>query len=156
MLDSVADNSTARDAMQMDENAVLVRLFSEHLPIDETALRSKSGDERLEYLIQLGIDNAVLPIDFSKQRMKGLLKTYHNNALAAARYAPRMSNEKALLIRPKKETISAFTISDEYLAWKGVLQGGVRLEWVDGDHESMLKEPFVKAVGEHVLNYLKS
>ncbi len=102
MLDSVADNSTAKDAMQMDENAVLVRLFSEHLPIDETTLRSKSGDERLEYLIQLGIDNAMLPIDFSKQRMKGLLKTYHNNALAAARYVPRVSNEKALLIRPSK------------------------------------------------------
>lgn len=156
MLDSVADNSTARDAIQMDENAVLVRLFSEHIKVSEDILRSKTGDERMEYLIQLGVDNGMLPMDFSKNRMKSLLKTYHNNALAAARYTPRISNEKALLIRPKKETLSAFTIPDKYLAWKGVLKGGVELEWVDGDHESMLKEPFVNQVGSHVLKYLKS
>lgn len=156
MLDSVADNSTARDAIQMDENDVLIRLFNEHINVNENILRSKTGDERLEYLIQLGVDNAMLPMDFSKDRMKSLLKTYHNNALAAARYVPRKSNEKALLIRPKKETLSAFTIPDKFLAWKGVLKGGVELEWVDGDHESMLKEPFVHQVGTHVLNYMKS
>lgn len=156
MLDSVADNSTARDAIQMDENAVLVRLFSEHINVNENTLRSKTGDDRLEYLIQLGVENAILPLDFSKDRMKNLLKTYHNNALAAARYVPKISNEKALLIRPKKETMSAFTIADKYLAWKGFLKDGVELEWVDGDHESMLKEPFVNQVGSYVLNYLKN
>ncbi|HEX2957043.1 MAG TPA: alpha/beta fold hydrolase [Chitinispirillaceae bacterium] len=155
LLDSVADNRNARDAMKTDENAVLIRLFSEQLPIDENELRSKNGDQRLEYLIKLGVDNAMLPMDFSKDRMKSLLKTYHNNTLAAARYVPVASNEKALLIRPKKETLSAFTIPDKYLAWKDVLQGGVQLEWVDGDHKSMLMEPFVQQVGAHVLNYLK-
>ena len=154
-LDTVADTRNAKTMMQNDEAAMLVTLFSGQLSISEQDLRSRSGDDRLDYMITLGVEHGLLPSGFSRKQMQRLVQTYHTNALAAARYAPRQSSGKALLIRPMTESRSALTIADDPLqGWGAVLQGGVDLRLMAGNHESMLMEHSVAELAGHIREYL--
>lgn len=155
LLDTVADTRMARSLVQQDEAAMLANLFSEQLPVSEQDIRVRTGDARLDYLISLGIANGLLPSGFSRQRMQRLLQTFHNNALAAARYTPSQVNSRALLVRPKLESRSALTLAEDPLqGWGEFLRGGVELCWMNGNHESMLMEHSAMELAEHIKEYL--
>lgn len=157
LIDTVADNRVARALIQQDEAAMLATLFSEHLPVREEDFRTRFGDDRLDFLIRVGTEQGMLPSGFSPVQMRRLLQTYHNNALAAARYdAPPMPG-RALLIAPRQTSGSALTLPDDPLqGWGGRLAGGVELKWVDGSHETMLMEHLVDGVAAGIVDYLGS
>lgn len=156
LLDSVADNRATRELMQKDEAAMLATLFSEQLPVSEEQLRAHTGDERLAFLIRVGTQQGLLPADCGPQRMRQLLQTYHNNALAAARYRAPVSDGRALLIRPTVASAAALNIPDDPLqGWGTLLTGGVTLRWISGTHESMLKDHAAAELAAHMRAYLE-
>ena len=155
LIDSVADNRVARALIQQDEAAMLTVLFSEHLPVCEDDFRSRFGDDRLDFLIRIGTEQGMLPSGFSPTQMRRLLQTYHNNALAAARYEAPSMPDRALLIAPQQTSGSALTLPDDPLqGWGSRLTGGVELKWVTGSHETMLMETQVDGVANAILDYL--
>jgi len=155
LLDTVASNKVFKEVVQKDESAMLALLFSEQLSISEQDIRLRTGEERLEYLIALGVEHGLLPFGFGHLQMRRLVQTYHNNALAAARYTPQITSQKALLIRPTTDSLSALNIADDPLqGWGHVLQGGVDLQWIGGNHESMLMQHSVAELGTKIKNYL--
>lgn len=155
-LDTQADTRTAKALVQKDEAAMLAHLFSEHLPVTEEDFRSKIGDERLDYLIRAGTKQGMLPSGFPLEQMRGLVQTFHNNALAAARYnAPKFTGN-ALLIRPLQTSNSAMaTPEDPLLGWGERLGDGVVVRWVNGSHESMLMDHLVAESAAHIRLYLE-
>jgi thioesterase domain-containing protein len=155
-LDTQADTRTAKALVQKDEAAMLAQLFSEHLPVTEEDFRSKIGDERLEYLIRAGTEQGMLPSGFPMEQMRSLVQTFHNNALAAARYnAPKCAGN-ALLIRPLQTSIAAMTTpEDPLLGWGERLEDGVVVRWVNGNHESMLMDHLVAESAAHIRLYLE-
>jgi amino acid adenylation domain-containing protein len=157
LLDTVASNTVVKEVVQKDEAAMLARLFSEQLQVSEEEIRSRTGEDRLEYLIALGVENGLLPFGFGHRQMRRLLQTYHNNALAAARYTPRPTAHKALLIRPTTGSLSALNVPDDPLqGWGPLLQGGTTLQWISGNHESMLMPHSVGELGMQIKDYLES
>lgn len=155
LLDTVADNRMAKELVKKDEAAMLVTLFSETIPVTEMDFRSKTGDERLDYLIDLGVRHGMLPTGFGVTKMRRLLQIYHGNALAAARYSPAKSKGKALLIRPSEPLASAMNIPDEPLqGWKSLFEKGMTLNWITGNHESMMMEHSAKKVADCIYTYL--
>lgn len=155
LIDTVADNRIARALMQQDEAAMLGRLFSEQLPVSEEDFRARTGDERIDYLIRIGTEHGLLPSGFSPQQMRRLLQTFHNNALASARYDAPAGPGRALLIRPQQTSRSALTLPDDpQQGWAERLPDGIDLQWVQGNHESMLTDRLVAETAAHIRNYL--
>jgi amino acid adenylation domain-containing protein len=155
LIDTVADNRVAKALMQQDEAAMLARLFSEQLPVSEADFRARTGDDRLDYLIRLGTEHGLLPSGFSQQQMRRLLQTFHNNALASARYEAQSAPGRALLIRPMQESRSALTLTDDPLqGWGKRLPDGIELQCVRGSHESMLTDQMVAETAAHIRRYL--
>ncbi|MFA7605880.1 MAG: AMP-binding protein [Rhodocyclaceae bacterium] len=156
LIDTVADNRVARELVQKDEVAMLLRLFGELLPVSEAEFRAREADDRLDYLIGLGTEHGMLPSGFSRQQMRRLLQTFHNNALASARYDAPALDAGALLVRPRELSSSAMTLVDDPLqGWGGRLLRGVELEWVGGNHETMLTDLHVAEVAGHMRRYLE-
>ena len=134
---------------------MLARLFSEQLPVSEADFRSRTGEERLDYLVRLGVEHGMLPSGFSPQQMRRLLQTFHNNALAAACYEAPSLPGRALLIRPQQASNSALTLPDDPLqGWETRLPDGIELRWVQGSHESMLTDQLVGETAAHIRAYL--
>lgn len=155
LIDTVADNRITRELIQQDEAAMLARLFSEQLPVSEADFRCRTGEERLDYLVRLGVEHGMLPSGFSPQQMRRLLQTFHNNALAAARYEAPSLPGRALLIRPQQASNSALTLPDDPLqGWESRLPDGIALRWVQGSHESMLTDQLVGETAAHIRAYL--
>lgn len=155
LLDSVVDTRMAQQVIQKDEAAMLASLFAEELPVTEDDFRRLTGEDRVQFLIERGIENNLLPSGFTPERMRRLLQTYHTNALAAARYRPQEMPDRALLIRPKIDSLSAFTVLDDpKQGWGNILQGGVDLRWIEGNHESMVKPSSAKVLANHIRDYL--
>lgn len=155
LLDTVVDNRMAREMIQKDEAAMLAKLFSETLPVTETSLRKKTGDERLNYLIALGVKNGMLPTGFGLKKMRRMLQIYHGNALAAARYSPVKSKGKALLIRPSEIFASAMNMPDDPMqGWESLLVGGIELNWMKGNHKSMMMEHSAQELAGFIYRYL--
>jgi amino acid adenylation domain-containing protein len=156
LLDAVADNRMARQLIREDEAEMLAHLLREQLPLDAGEIRSRTGEERIEYLIRVGVEHGLLPSGFDAQRMRRLLQTYHVNALAASRYEPRPSLLRALLIRPESESVSTLNIDDDPLqGWGRVLEKGVELTLVAGNHESMLMERTAPELARLIVGYLE-
>ncbi len=155
LIDTVADNRITREILQQGEATMLARLFSEQLPVSEEDFRCRTGNERLDYLVRLGIEHGMLPTGFSPQQMRRLLQTFHNNTLAAARYEARPLPGRALLIRPQQASASALTLPDDPLqGWEPRLPDGIDLRWVHGSHESMLTDQRVGEIAAHIRTYL--
>ncbi len=139
LLDTVADNRLSKKIVAQDESVTLERLFRQSLGITKEQLHRYKGRERLNFLINLGVDNGMLPTGFSQAQMRRLLQIYNGNALAAARYQPGISRGCGLLIRPSQAIESAMAIPDDPLqGWDGHFAQGLELAWIKGDHESML------------------
>ncbi|EXJ13523.1 alpha/beta fold hydrolase [Imhoffiella purpurea] len=157
LLDAVADNRLSRQLIRRDEADMLEHLLSEQMPLQAEAIRARSGEARLDYLIDMGREHGLLPDGFDRERMRNLLQTYHVNALAASRYQPRTAPLGALLIQPEDPSRSTVNVPDDPLqGWGQVLEGGVALERIPGSHESMLMERSAAPLAERILAYLES
>jgi acyl-coenzyme A synthetase/AMP-(fatty) acid ligase/thioesterase domain-containing protein/acyl carrier protein/precorrin-6B methylase 2 len=159
ILDSVADNSRAKQEAGKDEIDLLKSLLQESLGFDENVLRSLPRDKRLHYLLKCGEKTGLLPFGFSSVQMDNLLSTYRTNAIAAARYEmPTHSSRKILLIRALEMTdYSRSFINDKYFGWSKFLsEENIILKWTDGTHESMLSPGLVGNVANHILEYIEN
>lgn len=155
LLDTVADNRLARQIVAEDESAMLEQLFRETLGITREQIAQRKGRERLDFLIDLGVENGMLPSGFDRSRMRRLLQIYNGNALAAARYQPGTSRGPGLLIRPSQAIESAMTIPDDPMqGWAGHFKQGVELVWMKGNHETILTEKGAQTVYPHMMAYL--
>ena len=157
LLDAIADTSIALNFIRRDEADMLTHLLQEQFPVDADKIRLRTGDERLDYLIELGIKHEVLPSGFDRIRMRRLLQTYHINALATSRYKPVRSPLKALLVRPEKLSLSTLNVPDDPLqGWGTILANGVDCQWVKGNHESMLMEHTAPELAMVITTYLQT
>ena len=159
ILDSVADNSRAKQEAGQDEIGLLKSLLQESLAFDEEVLRSLPRDEKLRYLLACGERTGLLPFGFSSVQMDNLLSTYRNNAIAAARYEmPACSSKNILLVRALEMTdYSRSFVNDAYFGWSTFLKKeNITLKWTEGTHETMLSPGLVGNVAQHILEYLEN
>ncbi len=155
LLDAVADTSGARLLLQKDEAGFLAHLFKEHIEIEEETIRSYTGEERIGYLLNLGIENGLLPTGFKRSDMRRLLRTYYTNTLAAARYEPMPLQLRGLLVRPEEASVSTINVpGDPYQGWKRLLLEGIKLKWMPGNHQSMLTESMSRVLASIMNDYI--
>lgn len=158
ILDSVADNSRAKQMAAKDDIELLQTILQGGLAFDPQKLRSMPHEQQLAYLVECGEKSGLLPAGFSAVQMDNLLLTYRGNAIAAARYErPTPSDCKILLVRALDFANNPqILLNDDYQGWSRFLkQENITLRWVQGTHESMLSAGLVVNVAKLMLEYLE-
>ncbi len=159
ILDSVANNSGAKQMAAKDDVEMLKSLLQNTLAFDETTLRSLPRAHRLAYLVECGEKTGLLPAGFSAVQMDNLLQTYRSNAIAAARYErPTRSDKKILLVRALEFSGNVQIVPDDvYQGWSDFLKkSNITLAWTEGTHETMLSPGLAGNVAKHILEYLNN
>ena len=121
----------------LDETDLLQSLLG-HLPVEPERFRALPEKERTALLLKAGLESGRLPSGLDEERMRALIRTFQYNMLAAARYTPVRMPGSALLIRCRILGGTDEVTADPCMGWKECLDT-VRLEWVNGTHESMLQ-----------------
>jgi len=158
ILDSVADNSRAKQMAAKDDIELLQTILQQGLAFDPEKLRVMPRARQLEYLVECGEKSGLLPAGFSSVQMDNLLLTYRGNALAAARYErPTPSDSRVLLVRALDFANNPqILIEDDYQGWSRFLKKeNIDLRWTEGTHESMLSAGLVPHVATLILEYLE-
>jgi non-ribosomal peptide synthetase component F/thioesterase domain-containing protein/SAM-dependent methyltransferase/acyl carrier protein len=154
VLDSVADNSKAKQLAAKDDVGLLKSILGDGLDLDEALLRSLPHQEKLAYLVDRALSKGSLPEGFSAAHMDSLLRTYRGNAIAAARYdRPTASELKVLLVRALDFASNPQIIpDDEYQGWNRFLRPeNITLRWTEGTHESMLAPGLAGNIARHIM-----
>ena len=158
ILDTVADNTRAKQMAAKDDIELLQTILQEGLAFDPQKLRTMPREQQLAYLVECGEKSGLLPDGFSAVQMDNLLLTYRGNALAAARYErPTPSDCKVLLVRALDFANNPqILLNDDYQGWSRFLQqGNIALRWTQGTHESMLSTGLASNVAGLMLEYLE-
>lgn len=154
ILDSVADNSKARQLAAEDDIGLLKSILGDIVDFDEGQLRSLPHREKLARLVARALAKGLLPAGFTTAQMDSLLRTYRGNAIAAARYdRPTPSDMKILLVRALDFANNPQIVpDDEFQGWGRFLKPeNITLRWTEGTHESMLSSGLVDNVARHIL-----
>lgn len=141
--------------LRMDEAAFLYELLGENLPVDHVAFQAMTTKERMDLLLHHGRESGRLPSHFAEHHLRALLRTFHYNALAAARYVPPQQEGRGLLLRARQVGGTTALSNDPCLGWNACLSGGVTLQWVPGSHETMLHPQNVGHVANAIMAYYK-
>ena len=158
ILDSVADNSRAKQMAAKDDIELLQTVLQKGLAFDPQKLRVMPREQQLDYLVECGEKSGLLPAGFSAVQMDNLLLTYRGNALAAARYErPTPSDCKVLLVRALDFANNPqILMDDDYQGWSRFLNTeNIALRWTQGTHESMLSAGLSANVATLMLEYLE-
>lgn len=157
ILDSVADNTRARQVAAKDDVDMLKIILRDALTVDERKLRGLPREEKLRYLVECGEKSGLLPSGFSPVQMDNLLQTYRCNAVAAARYErPTPSDHEMLFVRALDFSDNSYIVlDDDYQGWsRSLKKENITLRWAEGTHESMLSSGLAGGVAGHILEYL--
>jgi amino acid adenylation domain-containing protein len=140
-----------------DDVSLLLELAEHHgLFLDDVdhtldALRSKSLDEQLEYLLEKGSGYSQFPLDFGILQLRHQFELFKVNVHAAQSYRPAKSEHQVILLQasdaPARQAATALR------RWKKVAEV-VEAQRLPGDHYSMLTEPNVTLVAEQINSYL--
>ena len=158
ILDSVADNSRAKEMAAKDDIELLQSVLQKGLAFDPQKLRVMPREQQLDYLVECGEKSGLLPVGFSAVQMDNLLLTYRGNALAAARYErPTPSDCKVLLVRALDFANNPqILMDDDYQGWSRFLKTeNIALRWTQGTHESILSAGLSANVATLMLEYLE-
>lgn len=158
ILDSVADNTRAKQMAAKDDIELLQTILQEGLAFDPEKLRVMPREQQLAYLVECGETSGLLPAGFSAVQMDNLLLTYRGNALAAARYErPTPSDCRVLLVRALDFANNPqILMDDDYQGWSRFLKTkNIALRWTQGTHESMLSAGLSANVATLMLEYLE-
>lgn len=158
ILDTVADNRTARQMAAKDDADLLKTLLKATFALDEDVLRALPREKRMDYLVRCGEATGVLPTGFNAVQMGNLVQTYRRNTVAAARYEKReRSSNKILFVRATDFTNNPSIVADDL--WQGwgrfVDPANICLKWTEGTHETILSPGLVGQVANHILDYLR-
>jgi amino acid adenylation domain-containing protein len=141
-----------------DDVALLVRSFSETLPISSEELEPLQGDERVDYILRKAVSANLLPPDVEISQARSFLNVYRTNVRAANRYTPRVYPGAVTLFKvpkppippPSDESATSEEINksvqDPTMGWGELAAGGVRIIDAPGKHVTMVSKPHVETL----------
>jgi amino acid adenylation domain-containing protein len=135
-------------ALPMPEDRQLLAMMARQLDLalDPAALRPLDAEQQLAYVLaQAQRSDAPLPgLDLAQ--LGRLFAVYKSNAHALLRYTPRPYAGRVTLFRAAVGLGGV----DPALGWDALAGAGVALCDVPGEHDTLLKEPHVRALAEQL------
>lgn len=134
----------------------LIQRFAWHyqLEIPTSELESLDAEARLDRLVRLVRSKDLLPADAGLEELRQLLTVYRGNVSAAMRY---IREERPRLTPPATYPVTLFRAKDESvdnigeaLGWEEIYGSGVHVEYVPGDHHTMMVPPQVPVLARQL------
>lgn len=114
-------------------------------------LQNKSADELPALLIAEARAASLLPPGFGEAELRRLVRLYRIHVDASRAFVPQSYPGRAILFRAA-ESVSKGELP-AHLGWEG-LASSIDLRIVPGDHNTLLREPHVKALADELANCL--
>jgi amino acid adenylation domain-containing protein len=109
------------------------------LPVAD--LESRTPEERLQLFLERARDAGIAPPGADVAMIAGLVAVYQANLHALLNYRPGSLRGGLTLVRTSG--VAAETTADPSAGWAALAAGGVAVVDAEGDHNSMLRPPFV-------------
>jgi amino acid adenylation domain-containing protein len=123
-------------------------LSLEQLAISEDDLVQLDPHEQLRRILDRARSAGILPLDFNQSLIQRLLEVFVTNVDAAARYAPKIASVRATLFRAVERPV--LNTGDEAYGWDELLPNELEVHLVPGGHFTMLRQPNVRVLAEHL------
>jgi thioesterase domain-containing protein len=118
----------------------------------------KDEDERLDYLVEQIFVN-IFPVDGVKgairYQLKNQLTLIKNHIKALDSYHPgNHISMPIILIRAKEHDATVEESENVFGGWEKYSDGNVAVDFVDGDHYSIMREPNVRQLASKIQHYI--
>jgi thioesterase domain-containing protein len=146
LLDSHAPQPIKRQVPNEDQLLVgMARQLG--LMIEPVALQPLDAEQQLAYVLAQAQRNDALSPGLDLAQFQRLFAVYRANALALLRYVPRPYAGRVTLFRVD----AAAEGRDPVPGWSMLAIGGVTIFDVPGEHDTMLQEPYVRVLADHLM-----
>lgn len=156
MFDTYAPSALAGELQALDEVDHIMSLFGDDVDLSEEYLRRLSPDDQLKHVLEKAKAVDFVPPSFTLSQVQRLMQVFIINSKAVHAYQPQTYDGQVTLFaaREKTKAIATVTNADETHGWNAIATGGVTLHWVEGNHHTMLRRPYVQALGDQLKNDL--
>jgi amino acid adenylation domain-containing protein len=107
-----------------------------------------SPDEQVTYVLDVVLAGRVLPDGVSLTQIRRALRLHATNIDAMRRYVARPIACPVVLLRASEEL--SVTPREPAMGWEGLTTRGMDVLTVPGNHFTMLREPHVQIIAEHL------
>jgi thioesterase domain-containing protein len=127
--------------------------FTSRFPSLNHLWRWLKTNESWQFLLSEAVLANFIPEE-SKQRIlnelniRPLLRIYNASSQAALNYVPQVYPNSITLLRTSGQ--SSIAHQDSTLGWSKLAGGGVDVQWVPGNHLTMLRKPHVQVLAEQL------
>ncbi|MGI2903496.1 alpha/beta fold hydrolase [Tolypothrix sp. VBCCA 56010] len=146
----------------LDDNAAILCFIVEQIGLHFNEIVSISYEElstldevaQFEYVLQILRQHELIPPDLGRNLIAGLLNVYKANLQASLHYQPQLIKSSISLF--KTPSLAKQFPDDPTVAWGKLTSAKVRVSSVNGEHQTLLKEPHVKSLVvaiEELLSY---
>jgi surfactin family lipopeptide synthetase C len=140
--------SEALDELELDDVAFLVKLVAQDISLSVDHIRQLGSDEQLLYVIEKVRQLNLIPPDIGLAEARCLVQILKSHIGVAKAYIPQPYRGRATLFRASEET--AADSQDLTLGWEKLVNEGVDLHWVPGNHHTMVREPHVQVLAKQL------
>lgn len=125
---------------------VIMEVFGRHIAIDRQRLEGLNLRQQIEYVAgESAMSDKQLPeIDFDTAERR--IRIWKTNYDAMLNYVPLPYGGRGVFYRAKEQPDGARPERD----WIELLTGGVEIQIVPGDHQTMMETPHVAVLAEHL------
>ena len=137
-------------------------LYGQKIGIVKEDFSKITDDEQLyNYGLQLLINGGILPPGSSVKQLRGVMKVYKtNNDTKYVVNARKVAKLPIVLFRAKEELreeseiIQEEWFKKEDWGWSDYADKSFNVEWIPGDHHTMMASPNVEVLAQKMQNYL--
>jgi amino acid adenylation domain-containing protein len=153
LIDSLAPQAFRQIARLDDEMVTLAFLQDLGLPLDVLGISADDllpikSEDRLAHAVDAAKNAGLMPKDISLLRVQRLFTVFKSNIEAIREYSP-LSNSCPITLLKAAERFGAQDF-DPYTGWTELANQGVIAQEVPGNHYTMLKEPHVRVLADHL------
>jgi len=117
--------------------------------VDRESFERLSKEERLEIVVEKGIESNALPVGFTAEDARRYLEVYRITQEAWLHYRPNRWGGRAAFFSTKTANPKVRAV-DPTDGWGRAVLGRVEVIDVPGDHNTMLRRPHVNVLAEHL------
>lgn len=115
-------------------------------------LDSMDSNAQLNYILRQAKKLNLVPTDAGSPQIKNLFHVFTENMRAMYRYRPKAYFERFVLFRAREQYRYQDTSQD--LGWNQFIPNGAKVHTIPGNHYTILQNPHVSILAEHLKSYL--
>ena len=153
LMDAKPMNSV-EDAAAWDEITLLINfahdlgLSVDGLNLSTDELAKLDSEELLSSVLQRAIEAGIVPEDIQLAHARKLFELFRLNVQAMQSYRPQASSQRVTLLKAEEQ--GTVETPDETMGWGALTSGEVETHTVPGSHFTIVREPYVRSLAEHL------